>query len=275
MKHCLPSASLLVALLAAAPLGAQSMIKGRVLDAASGEPVASASVRAFESTGRLIGRTHSEADGTFSIAMRVPGGVVLTAERTGYTLTRTAEMPVALRETVEVELRLSSAAVAVEPLRVTARVQPPFRRNLELNGFYQREQMGQGNFVRREEFANLANQNLAQVLQRARGTRIMYAGTKQFIYFPRNGEPTGGAAADATALPLAGRRGAPRNGCLPRLYLDGALVTYDVNNDINSLISPDQIEAIELFRGASEIPVQYGGANAMCGVILIWTRTEQ
>jgi hypothetical protein len=152
----------------------------------------------------------------------------------------------------------------VEPLRVTARVQPPFRRNLELGGFYDRERQGHGDFVRREEFERLANQNLAQVLQRARGTRIMYAGTKQFIYFPRNGEPTGGG----------GRRGPPRNGCLPRLYLDGVQVTYDSNNDINSVISPDQIEAIELFRGASEIPPQYGGSNAMCGVILVWTRHE-
>jgi hypothetical protein len=260
MKLILPAAGLLLAL-ATLPLGAQTL-RGRVLDSASGEAIAEAAVEATQG-GHVAGRARTAADGSFSISLRAPGPVVLVAQRTGYSPNR-SELSVEERETVSVELRLSSSAVAVEPLRVTARIQPPHRRNLEMAGFYDRERLGIGAFVRREDFENLATQNLAQLLQRTRGARIMYAGSKQFIYFPRNGEPTGGG----------GRRGAPRNGCLPRLYLDGVQVTYDTNNDINSVVSPNQVEAVELFRGSSEIPPQYGGSNAMCGVILVWTRHE-
>jgi hypothetical protein len=69
-------------------------------------------------------------------------------------------------------------------------------------------------------------------------------------------------------------RGAPANECLPRLFVDGTRVTYDAMNDINSVVNPNQIEALEVFRGPSEIPVEFNDNNSACGVILIWTRHE-
>jgi outer membrane receptor for ferrienterochelin and colicin len=51
-------------------------------------------------------------------------------------------------------------------------------------------------------------------------------------------------------------------------------VAYDAQSDINSVVDPDQVEAIEVFRGPSEIPAQYNDNNSQCGVILIWTRKE-
>jgi outer membrane receptor for ferrienterochelin and colicin len=51
-------------------------------------------------------------------------------------------------------------------------------------------------------------------------------------------------------------------------------MAYDQANDINAVVSPDQVEAIEVYRGPSEIPAEYSGNDAMCGVILIWTKQE-
>ena len=211
-----------------------------------------------------MGRARTGPDGAFQLGLRAAGTVRIRAERAGYQATLTGELPVAPREAVEVEVRISSSAVAMEPLRVTARVEPPRRRNLELNGFYERERMGLGKYLRREDFENRANQNLAQVLQRVQGAAIHYLGSKQYIYFPRNGRPS----------LRQSFRGPPANACLPRLFVDGSRVTYDANNDINSVVNPGQVEAIEVFRGPAEIPVQYNDPNSMCGVILIWTRHE-
>jgi hypothetical protein len=249
--------------LAATPLAAQT-VRGRVLDAASGEGIAAAEVQALTLEGRDAGRARTAADGSFQFALRAAGTVRIQAQRTGYRTTLTDTLPVAPREAVEVEVRLSTAAVAIEPLRVTARVEPPKRRNLELDGFYERERMGIGKYVRREEIESRPTMNLAQVLARVQGTAIQYRGSKQYIYFPRNGRPR----LDPSL------RGPPQNVCLPRLYVDGSRVTYDANNDINSVVNPGQVEAIEVFRGPSEIPVQYNDSNSMCGVILIWTRHE-
>ncbi len=41
--------------------------------------------------------------------------------------------------------------------------------------------------------------------------------------------------------------------------------------DINS-IAPASIEAIEYYAGASQTPLEYGGLESACGVIVIWTR---
>jgi hypothetical protein len=254
---------LAAAVLAATPLAAQT-VRGRVLDATTGEGVAQAAVQALSPEGHDLGRARSGPDGTFQIQLRAPGTMRIQAERAGYRPTVTAELPVGVRETVEVEVRIAASAVAMEPLRVTARVEPPRRRSLELNGFYDRERMGLGKYLRREDFENRSNQSLQQVLARVNGTATYYLGSKQYIYFPRNGRPT----------LRQSFRGPANNACLPRLWVDGVRVTYDANNDINSVVSPNQIEAIEMFRSPSEVPVQYNDNNSMCGVILIWTRTE-
>jgi hypothetical protein len=41
--------------------------------------------------------------------------------------------------------------------------------------------------------------------------------------------------------------------------------------DVNSL-QPDQIEAVEYYAGPSQTPMEYSTLNAVCGVLVIWTR---
>jgi hypothetical protein len=249
--------------LATTPLAAQT-VRGKVLDAATGEGIAEAAVQARSADGHNVGRARTGPDGSFQMPLRAAATVRIEAQRAGYRTTLTDALPVDLREAVEVEVRLSAAALAIEPLRVTARVEPPHRRNLELNGYYGRERQGIGEYLRREDIEKRASSNLAQVLQRVPGTSILYRGSHQYVFFPRNGSPSLNTSI----------RGAPGNACLPRLFVDGSRVTYDAQNDINSVVNPNQVEGIEIFRGPSEIPVQYNDSNSMCGVILIWTRTE-
>jgi len=267
LRHIVPLAVCLIA----TPLPAQ-ILRGKVIDATTGAGIAAAAVRAL-GAGRDVGHARTAADGTFSFQLRAAGTVRIEAQRTGYRTTVTGELPVGDRETVDVEVKLSAEAIAIEPLRVTARVQPPRRRSLELSGFYERERRGIGKYLRREDFENRSNQNLAQVLSRVQGTAILYAGSNQYIYFPRNGVPSLGRQASASGRSPR-KWGAPSNSCLPRLFLDGVRVTYDAQSDINAVVTPEQVEALEVFRGPAEIPVEYNDNNSQCGVILIWTRKE-
>src|ERR1700741_1695181 len=122
MKRFLTAMPLLAAL--AAPASGQ-VVRGKVLDAATGEPVPQAEVTATTAGGRGAGRVRAGADGGFILDLRAAGTIHLRAERSGYRPTLTDTLPVDVRETLEVELRLSATAVAIEPLRVTARVAPP------------------------------------------------------------------------------------------------------------------------------------------------------
>ncbi|HVG45455.1 MAG TPA: carboxypeptidase-like regulatory domain-containing protein, partial [Longimicrobium sp.] len=205
----LPLALLPLLGLLAAPLAAQT-VRGKVLDAATGEPVPQAEVTAASTEGRGAGRARTGADGTFTLEFRAPGTFRLRAERTGYRAATSQDLPVDVRETLEVELRISATAVAIDPLRVTARVSPPRRRSLEISGFYERERIGSGRFLRREDFERNSNMNLVQVIDRMPGTIVIGNGAKQVIVFER--------AATVGTISRS-QRGQRQDMCLPKLYL--------------------------------------------------------
>ena len=58
----------------------------------------------------------------------------------------------------------------------------------------------------------------------------------------------------------------------PNVFLDGHLVNpsgmvFDIND-----IQPADMLAIELYRHVSEVPLKFGGSDAVCGAIVIWTK---
>jgi len=58
-------------------------------------------------------------------------------------------------------------------------------------------------------------------------------------------------------------------GCYPQYFLDGRESTpYFARNT-----PPHDIQGIEIYRGGSEIPGEFGGSGSGCGVIAIWTKS--
>jgi Carboxypeptidase regulatory-like domain/TonB-dependent Receptor Plug Domain len=252
-----PASLTLLVLLAAAPAHAQ-VVRGRVIDNASGEGVSAAAVEAL-AAGRTGGRTRTAADGKFEVRLRAAGTFRLVANRNGYSPSTTREVPVAARETVYVELRVAAAPMQLDPLRVTARVAPPHRRSLELAGFYERERKGFGRFIRREDFERRSNLTTTQILARVPGVIVLGSGPREDVAFTRS------SISGALLRSGAGY-------CAPLLYMDGVRITR--SQDMNEVSSPTNLEAVELYQSAAEIPVEYVGASSACGVILLWTRHE-
>lgn len=58
--------------------------------------------------------------------------------------------------------------------------------------------------------------------------------------------------------------------CPIQYYLDGR--PFDQSEVIDYMISPHDITAMEIYPGASQVPPQFKGPTAMCGVIVVWTR---
>jgi hypothetical protein len=42
--------------------------------------------------------------------------------------------------------------------------------------------------------------------------------------------------------------------------------------DLRRFISVNDIEAIEVYRSAAGIPIQFGGASGQCGAVVLWTK---
>ena len=57
--------------------------------------------------------------------------------------------------------------------------------------------------------------------------------------------------------------------CPPGYFVDG--VPFVMYGPLNQAFSPAEIEGVEIYFG--NVPPQWGGTRAMCGVILIWTRS--
>jgi hypothetical protein len=266
--HLLRSAfRILPALLLAAPLGGQT-IRGRVLDAGSGEPVPQATVTALTADQHTAARTRTAADGSFALELRGAGTFRLRGERAGYQPSTSQPMAVAVREAVTVELRVSPQPLQIDPLTVTARIQPPRDPVLEHNGFYDRESWGMGKFVHREDIDRHPEYNLVHTLARVPGVEIdVDSRGREIVTFTR------GRVVGTIHRMQVGQR----DDCFPLIYLDGSLMRYAPPNDVqlDDIVKPDMIGGIEVYRSAAEIPPQFNGSGAACGVIVIWTRHDR
>jgi len=57
--------------------------------------------------------------------------------------------------------------------------------------------------------------------------------------------------------------------CEPTWYVDGVEVhSFHENTPIND------VYGIEVYRGAGEVPGEFAGSNAACGVIVVWTKSK-
>jgi hypothetical protein len=60
--------------------------------------------------------------------------------------------------------------------------------------------------------------------------------------------------------------------CPIQYYFDGH--PFEESDDIDRLISPHQIAAMEIYSGSSQVPEQFKGPHARCGIIVIWTKSQ-
>ena len=65
--------------------------------------------------------------------------------------------------------------------------------------------------------------------------------------------------------------------CRPVIWVDGNRV-FDpswegIDYSIDDLVAAEQVEAVEVYRGAGGVPIQFGPSS--CGAVVIWTRPAQ
>jgi len=116
-KYCQALAGLTIFLLGASDLTAQEL-RGRLLDARSGEPVAGALIVLLDADGGEVATTVTSSRGTYHL--RAPGAGVfrLRAERIGFENSLSHEITLLANQTVSEELTASSSAIVLPLLAV-------------------------------------------------------------------------------------------------------------------------------------------------------------
>lgn len=144
-------------------------------------------------------------------------------------------------------------ALVVRPIalaEVRVRVRPRSRR-LELAGFDRRKARGFGTFITRSDIETRQPQRLSDVLRGVPGIQLASTGFS-----------------DSRASML---RATPSRRCPIQYYVDGVQVfAFNIDD-----VRPHDIEGIEIYKGASEIPPDFNRGTALCGVIVIWTRIDR
>ncbi len=217
-----------------------------VTSRATGKPVEDAQV-VVGGTG-IAARTN--AAGVLRLA-GVPLGVrAVEVRRLGYAtrfqmVSLEGGRAAALTFTLEVE------AIPVAAIVVPGAKKPEWD-YLEHTGFLRRRKTGTGLFLTRAEIAGQRPSHLSDLLRRYPGLAIV----------PQAGSRPGGYATMA------------RNGsrsCPIQYFVDGTLIGPGFNVDD---VRADDVEGVEVYRGAAGIPAEFNRNTSGCGVIVIWTRMK-
>ncbi len=255
--------ALILAVFAPVQTSAQNF-RGKVVDQADGHPLRSAAVFLIDSLGKETEKKPELTDSVGGFRLDAPdeGRYQIRVTLIGYNGGLSDTVRIGEHERIEVELQLSTQAIALAPIIVKAHKKLP--EHLEMVGFNQRRKNGFGTYVDRKMIRGIGVGTLLDVLRLAPGVIVSPGG------FNGRGEVM---MARSAALH-----------CRPTVYLDGTPVQQGGTGGnrfgmpdprLEDLLDADDVAAVEIYRGESEPPIEYSGKQARCGVILIWSRTEE
>ena len=236
----------LLLLLAVTPAAAQE-IRGRLLEDATGLPIEAAAVTLVDEKGVDLGTVLTDSAGQFLLRLPTGGRYTLRAERLGYESVTGGPLDAATNDTIQVEFRIAADAIPLDPLVVIAQAKV---RYLDRVGFYDRQRTGFGYFLTRKDIRMRYSQRMTDLLRSIPGVRVVGRPPSQDVVM----------------------RG---SNCLPQIVVDGVIARRGGDRAlmyIDDFVIPMDIEGLEVYRGASELPAEFGGKTSGCGVIAIWTR---
>ncbi len=220
------------------------------MEAESGEPIDGVSMTVRGPNGGYLGHRITDENGVFEFEAKRISGIKLDARRLGYRPNTTPVLFFDDHDFYEVEIRLDRDAVLLAPLEVIARsaVEP----SPVLRDYRHRLENGMGRYLTRDDIERRNPSFVTDMLTEIPGVRLSSAGT------------------GARRIVRMGR-----SNCPSQIFVDGVLMNpegYGTAVTIDDVVSPHDVEAIEVYAGLSSIPAEFLNPNSHCGVVAIWTR---
>jgi hypothetical protein len=252
------------------------------LDLESKEPLPAGFVTLLGVDGTVLATAVSDHQGAWALAVPGPGSYYVAAKRLGYR--PWVAGPVAIKRDDELAsvYHLERLPVTLDPVEVRAQAT---RRVLELAGFYDRQRADFGHYITPEDIDKRHAARITDLLAGLPGVTIVP---------PANGN------VGPLSIKLRGSNLSEGGLCRPRIFVDGLLYArgdsrpkgranaqaiersiedeiqrLDQGLSIDDIGHPSTIAAIEVYRSATQVPVQFGGTSVetLCGVIVVWTRS--
>lgn len=251
IRAILITAALAVAI--QAPASAQT-VAGQIVEIGSGRPVRDAIVTLLDTLGAELAMMSSDSAGSWAIDAPGPGRYRIQVQRSAY-IARSAFF-----DLVRDQVRRFRMDVPIEPVLlapVQAEAEPRQYVNALMAGFDERRRDYEGLFITRADLEVVpASLPVPELLREQTGVRIA---DNEFF---------------GPIIELV------RTGCPPKIIVNNVVWVRPPLDPAQAerlreymSLRVDDIEAFEIYRGASSIPPRFGGTDARCGVIVTWLRT--
>jgi hypothetical protein len=244
-------AMLILGLLFSPSPAESQQVQGLVFDTQTGERVMGASVLLLDTTFTVVTGTSTNTTGVFLLESPRPGSFFVLTESLGYAPTMDGILDLGEGGSVTVEIYLDPKPIQLDSMKVAVERAETYL-IMETAGFNERRQTGFGHFITPEEIQRRDPRYFFELFRNSPGVRV-----------------TGSSLSGTTIEFTVGSVRGPT--CVPNVYVDGIMVTMDFGG-LEAAVGIDQIAAVEIYTRASSVPLQWGGINAGCGTLLIWTR---
>lgn len=220
---------------------------GRVIDFRSGQPLAGASVSLRSSQRSVV----TNARGVFILRSVPSGPDSLLVENLGYA-TQKMSVQVVGGRAQELEVRLDKDPVELAPILVSVQ---PRRWFSDRAGLEERIDLGNGLILTEDDLIERAPTVLGDALRGLPGVQV----TK-----------SGGGLSGTWTVQLRGAANLSGQACQPMVWVDG--VRWGADGSAFRELGGHELHAVEIYRGPAEVPGEFSGGDARCGVIVVWTR---
>lgn len=220
-----------------------AVLNGRVINAA-GHPVVGARVDVLGTPGATL----TKENGEFSLANLPSGTQSVVVRQIGFAPEERA-VDLSTRGPARIEVKMERPATMLSTVVVKADIDI----GLERVGFSMRKKSGGGHYLTSDQIMQRAPNYLSDVFRSVPGIRVVPSGngTDYVIESARN--VTGGCV---------------------RYWVDGAVFEAVFPGDVDRLVPPWEIAAMEVYNGIS-VPAQFQApGNSSCAAIVIWTKTR-
>ena len=220
-----------------------STVVGRIADRSSGKPVASAEVV----NGTDSRATTTDSVGRFTLGGLVAGKSRLVIRAQGFPLT-TFVVDLPAGDTLIQVIQLDSTAEGRSRAQQLPQVSVKGQQSLgpRYADFERRLKTGRGQYLTADDIDKNRYNSLQEAVRTMRGVEVSCGG------------------GDGCYIKMAR---APMQ-CVPE---------YVVDDRVDNMFGPRtpirDIQGIEVYNGPSDVPGEYAGRNAGCGVVVIWTKS--
>lgn len=240
---------------------AQAALAGIVRDDSTTQPLAGVEILIQTTNHRVL----TTGSGRYELTGLPAGVYQLIFRQVGYLPVR---MDVLLRdgETTRANAVLVRSEVILDPIVVTGEMPRP-RGNM-LDAFEERRDMGFGSFIDHETMRESEHLRLTDVLRRHSRVEVRHVCLDNLdIPEWRCPGERGWLAFNPTRRNVGGQLNCPMH-----VMHDGHLVTRSGWLDLRRFVSINELHAAEVYQNRAQLPIQFSGVDADCGMIVLWTR---